>query len=131
MLLVKCRLELSPIDGLGVFALERIRAGKMIWRYDPKVDRVYSFSDYHTATLSQQLSLRHFAYINGEKEWVLCGDIAVFTNHADEPNTVDRYETSVYGEDYAARDIEPGEEITCDYSKWDADWGHKLPLTGR
>lgn len=47
---------------------------------------------------------------------VLCGDNARFMNHSFEPNCDDD------GGEFttAARDIEAGEELTCDYRRFDA-----------
>ena len=52
----------------------------------------------------------------------LCSDDARFFNHSDEPNT-----GSISNDtDVALRDIQQGEELTCDYRTFDADWQLKL-----
>ena len=38
MLLVRTRLGLSPIHGVGLFAAEFIREATMIWRFGPAID---------------------------------------------------------------------------------------------
>ena len=48
-------------------------------------------------------------------------------NHATNPNTEGRYpEAEPYGFDIALRDIQPGEELTCDYRGFDGEHPKKL-----
>ena len=54
----------------------------------------------------------------------LCGDHAKHMNHSDTPDLIDgepHLDTNV-----AARDIEAGEELTCDYHSFDLDAERKL-----
>lgn len=125
MLLVATILRDSGIHGLGVFAREPISKGTPVWRFDPLLDLKIPASASHTP-LAQQF-LDHYGYIieeEGEAIVVLCGDHARFMNHDDEANTgsldVDPYT------DIALRDIEAGEEITCDYRLFDLGWDEKL-----
>lgn len=75
MLLVKTRLGISSIHGIGLFADELIPKGTVTWR---------------------------------------------FMNHSADPNIVALPgDTSRYGVDVANRDIQPGEELTCDYGGFD------------
>ncbi len=58
----------------------------------------------------------------GTATWrfVLCADDARLMNHSDDPTVVGDYEAEpVCGVDIAARDIEPGQELTCDYATFD------------
>jgi SET domain-containing protein len=57
-------------------------------------------------------------------KFVLCGDDARFFNHAETPNCHD-YPDDDGGTTVAARDIEPGEELTSDYASFDAN--HRGP----
>jgi hypothetical protein len=54
--------------------------------------------------------------------YVLCSDNAKFMNHSDEPNV----DSGGVTEDVALRDIQPGEELTCDYRLFDAGSTGKL-----
>jgi len=56
--------------------------------------------------------LNHYGYLSEffPGGYVLNCDNARFINHSDDPNTDNTTEFS-----YALRDIQPGEEITCDY----------------
>ena len=51
---------------------------------------------------------------------------ARYFNHSEEPNTVDL--DGPEGPTVAARDIQPGEELTCDYRLFDADVLVKLRM---
>ena len=42
MLMVETELRRSEIHGTGVFLLEPVRKGDLIWRFDSRLDRVYS-----------------------------------------------------------------------------------------
>jgi hypothetical protein len=53
------------------------------------------------------------------RKLVLCGDDARFFNHEDEPTCRD-FPDLDGGTTVAARDIELGEELTCDYASFDA-----------
>lgn len=124
--MVKCRIGHSPIHGLGLFAVDFIPAGTITWQFDASIDTIYSLEEYLTLADEQKRALRHFSYVTANKEFILCGDHAVFMNHQNAPNTVGAYNTSEYGEDIAARDILAGEELTCNYTLWDYDAYWKL-----
>lgn len=52
--------------------------------------------------------------------YVLCADDARYMNHSDDPAARGDYGADpVFGVDIAVRDIEPGEELTCDYTAFD------------
>ena len=96
----------SQIHGRGLFALEAIPAGAVVWAYDPAVDRIELEPDPNG-----------YSWRVGDSH-VVPGDDARFINHSSTPNlsTTPGLSPSV-----AARDIEPGEELTEDYS-YDLDW---------
>jgi uncharacterized protein len=122
MLCVKTLLLPSPIHGTGVFALEDIPQGGMVWRFDSARDLVFS----ENLALNDQVTnyLAHFAYYDaGRRGLVLCGDNAKWMNHSDRPNTTAVFEEHdglrCYDRDMAARNICAGEEITCNYGNFD------------
>ena len=41
MLMVKTELRPSAIHGIGVFLLEDVHKGDLIWRFDSRIDRVF------------------------------------------------------------------------------------------
>jgi hypothetical protein len=114
MMMVETELRPSPIHGTGVFLLEPVKRGQVVWRFDSRIDRVYA--DYELQGMPERL--RHFlgvysTYHEASGLWVLCGDNGRHFNHLDEPNT-----TSLgigFGDDIAAEDLPVGEELTTDY----------------
>ena len=122
MLLVKTRLGMSDIHGVGLFAAEFIRAGATVWRLNPALD--IRLTGEQILGLPEPCRDQIQKYSYREKHsglYVLCGDDARFFNHSMEPNCQDVYNGE--GEDVtlAGRDIEYGEELTCDYAAFDLD----------
>lgn len=59
--------------------------------------------------------------------FIVSTDGAKFINHSEEPNVITMtFPGYSEGIDIAAVDISPGEEMTMDYSRFDADFGRKL-----
>lgn len=122
MLVVRTAIGPSAIHGIGVFAEEPISKGTVIWRYCPPFDQVISEQDVNKLPDVGRAFLETYAYrskdLNGQI--LLCGDDARFLNHSDDPNTEDQLFLTI-----ASRDIQQGEEITCDYRDFCTDWrGH-------
>lgn len=114
MLMVATELRPSAIHGIGVFLLEPAAAGQLVWRFDSRIDRVYS--DYELAQLPEGLQsfLRTYSTLHSATRlWVLCGDNGRHFNHSDTPNTLSQ--SIAFGDDVAARDLRAGEELTSDY----------------
>jgi SET domain-containing protein len=124
MLLVKTKIAPSNINGIGLFADEFIPKGTVTWRsispFDLKVDAAEIEK---LAPPARELFMKYSYLSRWSGKYVLCFDDARFLNHSDNPNFIggsydgDGEETV----DIAARDIYPGEEITCDYRTFDID----------
>lgn len=116
MLLVPVRVDRSPIHGLGVFADSPIARDTPIWRFTPGFDL-----DVDPQELDRQPShfrriMLHYGYIDRRLgRFILCCDDGRFMNHSETPNVRNVPGSDPYGLDVAARDIEPGEELTMDY----------------
>lgn len=121
MMLVRTEKRKSSIHGLGLFAVESIPAGTPTWRFTPGLDLAI-----HPALL-ESLNSHNLPWFLTYAYWdirtglyVLCADDARYMNHSDAPTVAGDYEREpVFGVDVAARDIEPGEELTCDYRTFD------------
>ena len=114
MLMVETELRASPIHGIGVFLLEPVRKGQLIWRFDSRIDRVFSNAELDEMPEPLQRYLKTYSTLHkGLKLWVLCGDNGRHFNHSDAPNT--RSLGIAFGDDVAALDLEPGTELTSDY----------------
>jgi SET domain-containing protein len=115
MMMVDTELRPSSIHGLGVFLRTPVRKGELIWRFDARIDRVYSEAEVSSLPDHVQHYLRTYStWHEATRLYVLCGDNGRFFNHSDAPTT--RSNAISFGEDHAARDLEPGEELTSDYT---------------
>jgi uncharacterized protein len=119
MFLVDTYLSPSPLEGLGVYASQFIPAGQLIWVLDPAVDLVLSPAQIAERPAVYQRFIQRYAYFDTSLgAYLLDGDHARFLNHSGVPNL----DFSAHdGSGYAARDIQPGEEILCDYSQFMQD----------
>jgi SET domain-containing protein len=128
MLVVKTILAPSDIEGLGLFARQHIPKGAIVWTFVPGVDALFDESAIEALPAVTQDICRRYAYLDpNSKKYVLCGDDARFENHSENPNTTGVYpEGQPFGIDIATRDIQEGEEITCDYRSFDAEFSYKF-----
>jgi hypothetical protein len=114
MLMVRTELRASDIHGIGVFLVEPVRAGQLIWRFDSRIDRVFSDDELEDMPELLQSFLRTYSTLHADlRLWVLCGDNGRHFNHSDEPNT--RSLGIAFGDDVAACDLPAGTELTSDY----------------
>lgn len=102
---------ISDAVGYGVRATGRIPKGTILWALDP-LDRVFGPQEVQGLGETLWSVLETYSYVNGSGKRVLCWDHGRFMNHSCEPVSLSP------GVDFelAVRDIEEGEEITCDYS---------------
>ena len=115
MLMVPTELRPSPIHGLGVFLLAPVKKGELIWRFDSRIDRVYSPEEVDSLPEHVARYLRTYSTWHAQgRLYVLCGDNGRYFNHSDEPSTVSN--AISFGEHHAARDLAAGEELTSDYA---------------
>ena len=120
MLLVKTYLDRSRIHGIGLFAAERIPKGTVLWRRSPEIDLFLDPAELERLAPAARAQIEKYTYLDQVVgKLVLCGDDARFFNHADDPNCHD-FPDADGGTTVAARDIEEGEELTSDYSSFDA-----------
>lgn len=117
MLLVPTVLRPSPIAGVGLFATTAIPAGTRIWAFDEACDWRLEPGDIAAFPEPFRSRLREWCYEEPDGRLVLCGDNAKFMNHSFEPNCLDVLPDSCV----TLRDVEPGEELTCDYRIVDAE----------
>ena len=122
MLLVKTKIGPSDIEGTGLFADEFIPKGTIIWKYQDGFDHKYDVADIAKLSESAKAQFLKYTYFDTDiKKYILCFDDARFFNHSDTPNCDS--EDSSEGADgltIANRDIQPGEELLCDYGEFDS-----------
>ena len=111
MLLVDASRGHSPLHEIGLIARERILVGTVVWALKLGFDVVLTEEEFKALSKHSRKQVRHYAYFCLEKRlFALSSDDDRFTNHSDTPNTRVVGDCAV-----AVRDIEIGEEITCDY----------------
>ena len=114
MLVVPAELRPSPIHGIGVFLLTPVKKGALIWRFDSRIDRVYSQDELENLPAPLRKFTETYAMWHKPSNlWVICGDYACYMNHSETPNTLSM--GAVFADDVAACDLAAGVELTTDY----------------
>lgn len=121
MIIVPAYLDKSPIHGFGVFAGEFIPKGAKVWEFNPLFDLRFSEEELNILFPSARQEIEHHLY-QPEEGGLLYYESTMgkYMNHTRDPN-VDFTEVGV---GTATRDIQPGEELTCDYRHFMADVSH-------
>lgn len=123
MLLVKTKLGLSGIEGIGLFADQFIPKGTIVWRWNERLDIRISAQELEFFMPLARESFLKYSYLSTRTGlYVLCFDHGRFINHSEKPNLEDDFlPDSEEAIDRAQRDIMPGEELTCDYRAFDGE----------
>ncbi len=123
MLLVKTKIGQSKIHGIGVFADEFIPKGTVIWKFTPGFDQKFTREQILNFPELIQIYIVKYSWKGVKsKLYCFCSDNAKYFNHSDDPNTLSAYtndEEEVMTT--AIRDIQPYEELTDNYSSFEAD----------
>lgn len=120
MLCVATKIQKSNIAGIGLFAAKDIPKGTVVWRFQEKIDTLFSESDINLLNEHSQAQFRNYAYFdNHHGKYLLCGDDGRFFNHSKSFNCDDSQQDITI----AIRDIKAGEELTVDYNSF---YGNKL-----
>lgn len=116
MLRVKTKLGKSAIHGVGLFADQYIPKGTVTWEYDERFDTAYTEDETKLMSDVAREQFFHYAYLDKKiNKYVLCFDDQRFINHSVSRANID----STPRRDVANRDIQIGEELFCDYDKYD------------
>ena len=118
MLLVKTRLNISKVHGIGLFAGEFIPKGTITWKYSSEFDTSYPLDSIDRMSPSVRERFLDYSYVDfKQNKYILCFDDQRFINHSNKPNI-----KSTPDKDIALRNIKEGEEMTCNYEDYEKDW---------
>jgi SET domain-containing protein len=117
MMTVPTFLKASSIEGIGVFAVELIPSGSLVWKLDDRFYSIIAREELPNLPTIMQEHFKRFGWPHMKKVGFVCCDIdnGRFMNHSDDPNTDFRDAELAW----AIKDIFPGEEITCNYRDFD------------
>lgn len=124
MLYVKTKIGPSKIHGTGLFADQFIPKGTTTWEWHENLDT--TFTEEEVGALPELIRdyILYYAYRDEQlNKLVLCADSQRYINHSRNTNI-----TSTTRKDVAARDIEIGEELLCDYNLFDPTYFIRLGL---
>jgi len=119
MLYVKTSIGPSLIQGIGLFAAEPIPAGALIFRWSDAFGWSCPESEFGDLPGRAREFLWRYGWRSNGR-WLLDVDNSRFVNHSRTPNMFVTTDDGITSR--AARDIEPGEELTEDYSTFDPDF---------
>lgn len=112
MLRIRTLVKPSQIHGLGLFTLEPIKKGQCIWLFDEGLDIKITIEAYEKLPLIIKEHFNTYAY-KEKGHYILSIDNDKYFNHSKTPNIDENC--------FAIRNVEIGEELTCDYSLFDED----------
>ena len=119
MLLIRTELRQSEIHGFGVFAKEPVSKGTKVWEFHPLLDIRIPPEVFETLPAAAREEIEIHLY-EPEKGGPLCYEATMgkYMNHSREPNV----DFSTVNAGWATRDIAAGEELTCDYRTFMAEY---------
>jgi SET domain-containing protein len=116
VIIFKEKFEVREINGKGkgLFTLEKIKKGKLIFHNDLTQLPSYKLDELHNHPQFEKFH-DHSDYV-GDGKYVIDLSPVSYMNHSCDPNCVVKMKTTKISDYYALRDIEPDEELTHDYS---------------
>ena len=125
-MLIRAKTGPSAIHGVGLFVKESVPKGTRVWEFTPGFDLELTKDQVIRLSEAAREQFLNYAYISKETgNYILCSDDARFFNHQKSPNVTCRIPSGTHIENalecFAIGDIAAGEEITTDYSEFDAD----------
>ena len=105
---------------MGVFTSVFVPKGTKIWEFNESVDQTFDTNELNS--MLRYLSKENLDKLNSwiyceNGKWILCGDNAKFFNHDEcNPSTFEKCGVMFT---LANRDLNPGDELTCNYKDFD------------
>jgi len=127
MILVKTILKKSKTHGVGLYADEFIPKGTVTWKYVPWFDISYSDNDLKKMSKHARNQVIWYGYFDKKsKKHILCSDDQRFINHSHNPKKINIQSTP--SKDVAKKNIKIGEELLCDYNKFDSTYFDRMGI---
>lgn len=126
MFVVRTILLQSLIHGIGVFTVEPIKKGQLIWEFNPVLDVRIPEAELDSFPEAAREYIRIHTYVeivDNQRVMTLCTDNSQYVNHSMNPNMIESEDGL---SDIASRDIAAGEELTCNYYTFDLAASEKL-----
>ena len=122
MLTVKASAKPSKIEGIGLFADEKILRGTTTWKFNSRFDILFDPEEVKQMPPEHRELIERYSYLSMTTgKYVYSIDDSRFTNHSSVKNNIDVVpfpgEPETLG--VANRDIEKGEEILVNYRAFD------------
>ena len=118
MILIDSEIKIAtnPLMGLGVFCLQPITSGSLVWEFTNGVDIKISKQQYDQLNIAQQNHFKKYGWREFDYYYSSV-DTSNFINHSLTPN-LDCTQSNIY----ALRDIDIGEELFVNYQEFDHDF---------
>ena len=115
---VAAEVKPSSIQGTGLYAVEFIPKGGLVFQWNRVFDRVYPKDYPDRLPPSARSQFKRLASWDGET-WHLAAGAGAYFNHSANPNVrvVPGLGIPAEWDRIATRDIDPGEELTMDYTE--------------
>ena len=116
MLRVLTKLGWDAAKGISVLAEEKIDKGKLVTSHDPSWDKVLTLRDIEALPIYQKKHIEKLMYqyeFGSDKLYIYPFGNEGYMNHSFDP--------SVDENGFATRDINIGQELTCDYTSLDSN----------
>lgn len=121
MIHIKHKVDTSSLHGLGLFTLEDIPKGGLIYTASPKLDLNLPTEDFESLDQKDKEEIMYWGFkIESQDVWHVDFDMSKFINHSHDSNvTQDFSKEDAYLT--AKRDIRAGEELTQDYLEFETE----------
>ncbi len=127
MLKIRTKIGKSKVHGIGLFADQFIPKNTVTWKYEPKLDLSITQKILDSIDLYSKKYFLYYSYFDKKrKKFILCSDNQRFINHTVNKNKENIMSTPDI--DVAARDIKVGEELLCDYNKFDDTYFKRMNI---
>jgi SET domain-containing protein len=123
MLTVNASAKPSEVNGIGLFANEKILKGTVTWKFDPRFDVTFDPKDVAAMEPRQKALVERYSYLSTTSgKYVYSIDDSRFTNHSAKNSNIGSVPLAGSPEKcgVATRDIEAGEEMLVNYRAFDA-----------